>query len=203
MLVSWIFVNSDVCQIFICFQQAHFTWIKWRNEQIENHAYILKISGDLSFGVNVIVVTVFPCFSSQCFLFFIPRKQGCWELVKKVIKISMAPKIHSWTQSHLATKLAIIFFKMIVLTDFSLNKDSIRLLCILAWSSHKIIRSSHFLLVAIIIVIFFYVKHYLAANLVLGIIQKILQVLWMIRYQSRWNYQWIWAKHWQASTLPL
>ena len=43
---------------------------------------------------------------------------------------------------------------MIVLTDFSLNKDSIKH-PLYSWSSHKIIRSSHLVLVAIIIVIFF------------------------------------------------
>ena len=42
---------------------------------------------------------------------------------------------------------------MFVLTDFSLNKDSIKHL-LYSWSSHKIIRSSHLFLVAIIIVIY-------------------------------------------------
>ena len=72
---------------------------------------------------------------------------------KTVIKRSMPPKILSWASSHIATKLAIHVFKMIVLTDFSLNKDSIKHL-LYSWSSHKIIRSSHLFLVTIIIVIY-------------------------------------------------
>ena len=62
---------------------------------LKNHACILKISGNLSFGVHVIVVTAFQCFSSHCFFLVVLREERCLELIKKVMKISMATKILS------------------------------------------------------------------------------------------------------------
>ena len=102
------------------------------------------------------------CYCCYCFsMFFIAsfslphtEETRMQRICKKtVIKRSMAPKILSWTSSHVVTTLGIHVFKMIVLTDFSLNKDSIKHL-LYSWSSHKIITSSHLFLVAIIIVIY-------------------------------------------------
>ena len=113
-----------------------------------------KFQGACLLVLMLLLLLFFHVFHHIVFSSSYRRNKDAENWYKKVIKISMTPKIHSRTLSHLATKLAIYFFKMIVLTDFSLNKDSIKH-PLYSWSSHKIIRSSHFLLVAIIIVIFF------------------------------------------------